>query len=191
LHWMNPDLFEVETVTVARKRKQGEDSPSFDSPSSVSRITTTSSHSRRRSPKFTDNSLHEDGCLKIRLQRQLGHFPSRPCNKNSRCLLHGWAGTRKEGELMFCETCNVHLCIDYFSFFHTCANLVDIKKELYINYYLKAAALLLNIFERQKVSSQPADYSKLLYYLLFTSVHLQICHRLSAPLHLKLSCLCS
>jgi hypothetical protein len=130
LHWMNPDLFEVETVTVARKRKRDEDSPSFDSPSSVSRITTASSHSRRRSPKFTDNSLHEDGCLKVRLQRQLGHFPSRPCNKNSRCLLHGWAGSRKEGELMFCETCNVHLCIDCFNIFHTRANLVDIKKEL-------------------------------------------------------------
>jgi hypothetical protein len=130
LHWIDPDLFEVETVTVARKRRRGEDSPSFDSPSSVSRITTASSHWRRRSPKFTDNSLHEDGCLKIRLQRQLGHFPSRPCSKNSRCLLYGWAGSRKEGELMFCETCNVHLCIDCFSIFHTRANLVDIKKEL-------------------------------------------------------------
>jgi hypothetical protein len=34
---------------------------------------------------------------------------------------------------------------------------------LYINYYLKAAALLLNVLERQKVSSRPADYSILLY----------------------------
>jgi hypothetical protein len=33
----------------------------------------------------------------------------------------------------------------------------------YINYYLKAAALLLNVLERQKVSSRPADYSILLY----------------------------
>jgi hypothetical protein len=36
--------------------------------------------------------------------------------------------------------------------------------NLYINYYLKAAALLLNVLERQKVNSQPADYSMLLNY---------------------------
>jgi hypothetical protein len=93
-------------------------------------ITRVASHSRRRSPEYTDDSLHEDGSLKFRLQQQLGHFPSCRCNKNSRCLLHGWAESRKEGELMLCETCNVHLCIDCFSIFHTCANLVDIKKEL-------------------------------------------------------------
>jgi hypothetical protein len=34
-----------------------------------------------------------------------------------------------------------------------------------INYYLKAAALLLNVLGRQRVSSQPAYYSILLYYL--------------------------
>jgi hypothetical protein len=33
----------------------------------------------------------------------------------------------------------------------------------YINYYLKATALLLNVLERQKVSSRPAYYSMLLY----------------------------
>jgi hypothetical protein len=39
-------------------------------------------------------------------------------------------------------------------------------KYLYITYYLKAVALLLNVLERQKVSSRPADYSILLYHLL-------------------------
>jgi tetratricopeptide (TPR) repeat protein len=35
--------------------------------------------------------------------------------------------------------------------------------RIYINYYLKAAALLLNVLERQEVSSRPAYYSMLLY----------------------------
>jgi hypothetical protein len=100
LCWINPDLFELENFIVARKRKRG-----IDSPSSIS----TMSHStdRKRSPKFTDTSLHENGSLRLRLQQQVPHFPSRPCNKNSRCLLHGWVGTRKEGEMLYCDTCNV------------------------------------------------------------------------------------
>jgi hypothetical protein len=38
-----------------------------------------------------------------------------------------------------------------------------IHQKQYINYYLKAAALLLNVLERQEVSSQPTYYSMLLY----------------------------
>jgi hypothetical protein len=41
------------------------------------------------------------------------------------------------------------------------------QQQVCINYYLKAAALLLNVLERQEVSSQPAYYSMLLYELLW------------------------
>jgi hypothetical protein len=39
--------------------------------------------------------------------------------------------------------------------------------EKYIKYYLKAAALLLNVLERQEVSRRPAYYSMLFCYLLW------------------------
>jgi hypothetical protein len=45
----------------------------------------------------------------------------------------------------------------------SCDAMLSIKGIIYINYYLKAAVLLLNVLERQKVSSRPADYSILLY----------------------------
>ena len=45
---------------------------------------------------------------------------------------------------------------------------------LYITYYLKAAALLLNFLERRKVNSLPAYYSIL---IVFTLVHPQIDHQ--------------
>jgi hypothetical protein len=41
------------------------------------------------------------------------------------------------------------------------------QTSIYITYYLKAAALLLNVLERKKVSSRPVNYSILLYYLLW------------------------
>ena len=44
--------------------------------------------------------------------------------------------------------------------------------KVYITYYLKAAALLLNVLERQRVSSRPADYSILTISYAGTSPNL-------------------
>ena len=65
--------------------------------------------------------------------------------------------------------------------------LLLVLHQVYITYYLKAAALLLYILERCKVNSRPPII--LHYGIVITLVHLQIFHRSSAPLFLLLSLL--
>ena len=62
--------------------------------------------------RITDATLDERGALKCRLERSLDHLCERP-TKRTRCSLHWWAGKcRKESDIVFCPTCNVHLCVD-------------------------------------------------------------------------------
>ena len=90
---------------------------------------TSSIGSAKRAPKVDDASLHENGKLKRRLDRSLGHFPLRKTKKQE-CCVHGWLQCRTEKDTMYCPDCNVHLCVDCYSPFHQCVDLVGAKSYL-------------------------------------------------------------
>jgi hypothetical protein len=98
----------------------------FSSPSSVSTITTASS----RANWCTDSSLSENGVLQCRLDTTLSHLPSRKKGNRPQCGLHAWTGTRMQSDIMYCQSCNIHLCLDCYDIFHTRSNLVATKKQL-------------------------------------------------------------
>jgi hypothetical protein len=92
----------------------------FSSPSSVSTITTSSS----RAAFCTDSSLSQNGLLQCRLDTTLSHLPSRKRGNRPQCALHSWTGTRKAGDMLYCRSCNIHLCNDCYEIFDTRSNLV-------------------------------------------------------------------
>ena len=54
-------------------------------------------------------------------------------NTNLRCQLHTWATkseVRTKANVVECEHCQVHLCIDCFRLFHTVPGLVSFKKKI-------------------------------------------------------------
>ena len=115
-----------------------EDNNSASSSRSVSSDGTRSSSPSRRS-RVSDSSLHPlNGTLKCRMNTALPHWPS-PAEGNSfssqYCQLHLWAcDTRKYANCILCRDCNVNLCTQCFTEFHTTWDLVaekDALKEKY------------------------------------------------------------
>eukprot|EP00536_Pseudo-nitzschia_multiseries_P019227 jgi/Psemu1/59592/gm1.59592_g len=49
--------------------------------------------------------------------------------KRTQRAIHKWLGLRKDGSLMNCATCNVHLCIDCYGTFHWSADLLSQKTK--------------------------------------------------------------
>ena len=125
LNWIDPAY---EPPVVRKEQKTGLSSL-FSSPSSVSTITTASSLLPRCAP-CTDSTLAPNGLLKCRFDTSLSHLPLRKKGDRPKCALHRWAGTRKQGEILYCESCNVHLCIDCYTTFHTHFDLVAVKTQL-------------------------------------------------------------
>jgi hypothetical protein len=99
----------------------------FSSPSSVSTITTAST---LRGTFCTDSSLAENGALNCRLNTTLSHLPLRKKGNRPQCALHSWTGKVKQSEISYCQSCNIHLCIDCYAIFHTRSNLVGTKEQL-------------------------------------------------------------
>jgi hypothetical protein len=131
LNWLDSS-YEPRThrIKEAPTKKTGLSSM-FSSPSSVSTITTASS---LRATYCNDSSLAENGALNCRLDTTLPHLPSRKTGTKSQCALHRWTGNRMEAGILYCRSCNIHLCIDCYEIFHTESNLVAKKKELTIKY---------------------------------------------------------
>jgi hypothetical protein len=133
LNWLD-ESYEPRTHQVkdAPSKKTGLSSI-FSSPSSVSTITTASS----RAAFCNDSSLSENGLLQCRLDTTLSHLPSRKRGDRPQCALHRWTGNRKAGDVLYCRSCNIHLCIDCYEIFHTRSNLVATKEQLAIQYKTK------------------------------------------------------
>jgi len=106
----------------------------FQSPTSVSTMSgsdndytiTSSIGSDKRAPPVNDGSLNEYGRLKRRLDRSLRHFPRRATGRPY-CCIHKWLGYRTEKQTMYCPDCNVHLCVDCYTPFHECVDMVGAK----------------------------------------------------------------
>jgi hypothetical protein len=83
-----------------------------------------------RSVRVTDASLHPDGVLKLRLRRDLFHWPKQ-AKPNQRCVLHRWASSVElKDKVLRCTDCQVHLCVNCYQLFHMVPNLVDKKKTM-------------------------------------------------------------
>lgn len=95
------------------------------------RMHTEASKQRMKSIRVTDESLAPDGALRIRLQRG-EHWPvMNEEKKEPRCQLHYWATDLKHrAQLMFCQTCEVTLCLQCFKLFHTVEDLVGQKLQI-------------------------------------------------------------
>ena len=68
--------------------------------------------------RVTDESLQTDkGRLRLRTNASLDHLPD-PGKYRARCALHRLVGSETQQQIMYCQTCNVHLCISCYRFFH-------------------------------------------------------------------------
>jgi hypothetical protein len=127
LNWLDSSYDEPTTNEIKDgPRKKNGSTTLFSSPSSVSTITTASS----RANFCTDTSLSENGILQCRLDTTLSHLPSKKEGNRPQCALHSWTGIRKERDILYCRSCNIHLCIDCYEIFHTRSNLVATKEKL-------------------------------------------------------------
>ena len=137
LYWINDkealNIYKSRAVTTTTTAGSG--TASFQSPTSLSSMlvgddyTIASSIGSKRAPTVDDTSLHENGKLKRRLDRLLGHFPLRATGQPY-CSIHNWLGYRTEKQTMYCPDCNIHLCVDCYSPFHQCVDLVGAKSYL-------------------------------------------------------------
>ena len=85
----------------------------------------------KKASDVTNESLHKDGDLGIlRLDRTLDHLPIQPRGRKKRCGLHRWQDESKEGQLMYCRSCNVNLCAHCYDLFHTVEDVGDLSNEL-------------------------------------------------------------
>ena len=83
--------------------------------------------------RFNDNTLHPvRGALSIRLDHTNNtHFPVRSPVARARCGLHRYVlGKEKLGDVVYCDTCHVCLCVDCFKDFHSIQNLEGKKAAL-------------------------------------------------------------
>lgn len=85
---------------------------------------------------FTDATLsNKNPIFSSRMDKFKSHFPANInyTLSSPRCQLHTWATNskvRKKAQVVRCQTCNVHLCIDCFEVFHVTPDLLQIKDKL-------------------------------------------------------------
>ena len=82
-------------------------------------------------PRFSDSSLAIGGSLAMRLRTDLKHRPAPERKPRSKCQLHRWAsGLQFRAGTLWCQDCQVHLCVGCFSTFHDVEDLIKDKVEL-------------------------------------------------------------
>ena len=92
----------------------------------------TPSFKKMRSTRLTNKTLCPcTGSLRNRLSIYHGaHMPKRPQNNQMRCALHMWGNkTRVRSTILHCETCNIHLCVDCFTTFHTIEETQQLQQQ--------------------------------------------------------------
>ena len=124
--WIDPEGY----------RDEGQSSYKTPSNNEQDMSTLTSGSSTQRKARFSDASLDPwSGALKVRLNRNVPHWPSTPINDQNRnlpaCQLHRWAsGIQKRANIAFCAECNVNLCLDCFQTYHVVYELPAEKEPL-------------------------------------------------------------
>jgi hypothetical protein len=126
LYWLDSSYEPTTNEIKDGRRKKNGLTPLFSSPSSVSTITTAS----LRAAFCIDSSLSENGLLQCQLDTTLSHLPSRKKGNRPQCGLHACTGTRMQSDILYCQSCNIHLCVDCYGIFHTHSNIVATKEQL-------------------------------------------------------------
>jgi len=147
LAWIAPDKYDPRFVDkdkreAKRKRKSPSPSHSIASNSSQSRCAKLPPRMSPRmnaaddvratpAPRFTDSSLAIGGSLSMRLRTDLKHRPAPERKPKSKCQLHRWAsGFEYRAGTLWCQDCQVHLCVGCFSTFHDVEDLIKNKVGL-------------------------------------------------------------
>ena len=78
---------------------------------------------------ITSNSLSPTGRFKIRIDDNYEHLSDYNCKKNSSCGLHRWLGIKTQKQVMYCNACNVNLCVQYYKLFHKAVDIVGNKNS--------------------------------------------------------------
>jgi hypothetical protein len=145
LAWIAPNTYDPRFAkSEAKKCKRKLPSPS-QSISSISSQSRSAKLSPRTSPRgnleedvvddpavrFTDSSLAIGGSLSRRLRTDLKHQPALERKPKSKCQLHHWAShCVYRARILWCQDCQVHLCVGCFSIFHDVEDLVENKVKL-------------------------------------------------------------
>ena len=133
LYWINPELVEKRNHLLGEVVEENSAvARCLNSPSTVSTLTgaTFDSTSHPQCTPLSDASLKESAALGCRLDRTLPHIPTIAPSKKVKCSMHRWLGARKEGQLLYCPSCNVHLCARCYHDFHYISDLVGSKQML-------------------------------------------------------------
>ena len=69
------------------------------------------------------------GALRNNLAINQGtYLPKHPKNNQKRCALHMWGNKmHMQAHILHCATCNVYLCVDCFTHFHTIEEVYDLQ----------------------------------------------------------------
>ena len=114
LYWINPELVEKRNHLLGEVVEENSAvARCLNFPSTVSTLTgaTFDSTSHPQCTPLSDASLKESAALGCRLDRTLPHIPTIAPSKKVKCSMHRWLGARKEGQLLYCPSCNVHLYV--------------------------------------------------------------------------------
>ena len=98
----------------------------------------TPSFKKMSSMRLTNKTLCPcTGSLRNRLSIYCGaHMPKHLQNNQMRCALHMWGNKMQvQSSILRCETCNVHLCMDCFTTFHTIKETQQLQQQFpqYVN----------------------------------------------------------
>jgi Transposase IS4/SAP domain len=133
-----------ESSTRKRKQIEGDCNQQNDSkkskmnntPRTSSRLATLNFNNNpvdervKKSARGSDCSLQPNGNLKMRLRRDLNHWPSQ-AKPNQRCALHRWAADIElKYDVLRCSDCMIHLCVNCYKAFHLVTNIIDKKDDL-------------------------------------------------------------
>ena len=105
-------------------------------------VSTRSSSGLTKSPpsratRFSDKTLDPiKGSLKMRLDCTVEHWPTLQISEDSRCQMHAWAtgGSKYQCNIVYCQVCNAHLCLQCYRIFHCIPDLVGMKETLCLSY---------------------------------------------------------
>ena len=148
MYCLNPNIADQVSVDLKKSNPLSSLSGSI-----VSALTndSVSTPLAKRHRYFTDESLSANGLYRVRLFDHTLHLPinckritanvsaktGKQIEAKPKCDLHHWLGGQLRSKVMYCETCNVNLCIHCYTLFHTNPHLVAKKQQLKRKYNIK------------------------------------------------------
>jgi len=136
------DIKETKRIRARKWRREAEEAASSQQPVATrARLEAASSvsPSPMKAPRVNEKTLHPTkGKLRHRLDRfNRFHCPIPPTCKKAACALHQsvlgqdiGSSSQHQNNLLCCNLCHVHLCVECFQTFHTVHDLASKRLEL-------------------------------------------------------------